>query len=793
MLRSRLTGLLVAGAVIAAGDAWAAGQAPPAGPPPETREGAPPQGGLLGGAPPPERPPPGAAETAGRLQVGTEETARPGERPTAIIPRVTTPPVLDGRLDDDAWAQALRLTEFVQRSPVEGTPATEATEVLIAYDSTNLYFGFRASYSDPGLIRASRTDRDQLDQDDTISLYFDPFLDQQRAYVFTVNGYGVQGDSIVGGGGGGGGFGGGGGGGGSFLRGDPSWDALFDSAGSLVPDGWVAEVAIPFKSLRYPARGNEEPHRWGFQIARSIGSKNELVVWAPTSRAIAGFITQMGTIAGMTALSTSRNLELLPTFTAVQIGARDATSGRMAEGNVEPEGGLGVKYGVTSDLIADFTLNPDFSQIESDQPQIEVNQRFPLFFPELRPFFIEGQEVFQTAGLINLVHTRTIIDPLYGAKLTGRAGRTSLGLLVANDEAPGKVEDPSDPAFERNAQFFIGRLRYDLYPGSYLGGIVTGREFLDSHSRVGAVDGRFRLGPTDDLEFRVAQSWTRGDDGVERSGATYDIGFGHNGRNLDYGIRHHGTEPDFFTATGFVRRTDTRRTQAQIGYRWWPQTWVINWGPEVGYGRNYDFAGVLQDESIELGAGAQFARNVRLGMGIDREMERFEGIDFWKTRQRISMSVGSSRRISFGGGVGWGDQIRYTDSPFLGRSTGGRLSVDVRPSSRLRSNFSLNFSRLVDPRDDSEVFDVKILRALTTYQFTDRLLVRNIVEYNTLSTRFDNNVLVTYRVNAGTVFFVGYDDHYRQGNRLDEALLPTSAFLRTNRAFFTKLSYLFRY
>lgn len=791
-------GVLVAGAVIIAGSAGpaarAGGQAPPAGTAPESPESAPPQGGLLGGAPPPEPEPPPAAGSPGRLQVGAEESGRPRERPTAIIPRVTTRPVLDGRLDDGVWDEALRITSFVQRSPVEGAPATEATEVFVAYDSTNLYFGFHAHYSDPGLIRASRSDRDQLEQDDTISLYFDPFLDQQRAYVFTVNGYGVQGDSIVGGGGGGGGFGGGGrGGGGGFLRGDPSWNALFDSAGSLVPDGWVAEVAIPFKSLRYPARGNEEPHRWGFQITRSIGSKNELVVWAPTSRAVAGFITQMGTLAGMTALSTSRNLEFLPTFTAVQIGARDAASGRMVEGNVRPEGGVGVKYGVTSDLIADFTFNPDFSQIESDQPQIEVNQRFPLFFPELRPFFIEGQEVFQTAGLINLVHTRTIIDPLYGAKLTGRVGRTSLGLLAANDEAPGKVDDPDDPAFDRTAGFFIGRLRYDLYPGSYLGGIVTDREFLDAHSRVGAVDGRFRLGATDDLDFRVAQSWTRGEDGVERSGATYDIGFGHNGRNLDYGIRHHSTEPGFRTATGFVRRTDTRRTQAQLGYRWWPQSWVINWGPEVGYGRNYDFAGVLQDETFELAAGAQFARNVRVGAGLDREMERFGGIDFWKTRQRVFMGFGSSRRIAFGGGVGWGDQIRYSRSPFLGRSTGGRFSVDVRPSSRLRSNLSLNFSRLVDPRDDSEVFDVKILRALTTYQFTDRLLVRNIVEYNTLSTRFDNNVLVTYRVNAGTVFYVGYDDHYRQGDRLNEALFPQSQFLRTNRAFFTKLSYLFRY
>lgn len=710
-----------------------------------------------------------------------------------VAPRVSTRPILDGLLDDEVWAQAVRIADFVQRNPAEGAPATEKTEVFIAYDSTNLYFGFHAHYSDSGLVRASRSDRDQFGQDDTISVYFDPFLDQQRAYVFTVNGYGVQGDSIVGGGGGGGGGFGGGGGGGGIPRGDSSWDALFGSAGALVADGWTAEIAIPFKSLRYPSRGADEPHRWGFQIARSIGSKNESVVWAPVTRAISGFVTQMGVLAGMTNLSTSRNLEFLPTFTAIKTGSLNTTSGRFVQNDVDPGAGVSVKYGVTSDLIADFTFNPDFSQVESDQPQIQVNQRFPLFFSELRPFFLEGQDVFDTRGEVNLVHTRTIIDPRFGGKLTGKLGPASLGLLVANDEAPGKAEDPSDPTFGQNAQFFIGRLRYDVYPGSYIGGIVTDREFLDSYSRVGAVDGRFKLGQTDELEFRLAQSWGRREDGVDYAGATYDIGVSHNGRNFDYNIRHNSVEPKFSTTTGFVRRTDTRRTRGQAGYRWWPGHWVLNWGPEVSYGRNYDFAGVLQDEGLGLGASAQFARNIRVNVGADREMERYLGVNFQKSRRQLFAQVGTSRRVSFGGGLNWGDEIRYISSPFLGRATGGRLFVNVLPFSRLRSNLNVNYSRLVDPRDGSEVFNVKILRSQTTYQFSERFQLRNILEYNTLDKTFDANVLATYRVNAGTVFFVGYDDHYRQGDQIDATLFSAGTLRRTNRAFFTKLSYLFRF
>lgn len=719
-------------------------------------------------------------------------------RPTIVAPRAASPPNVDGHLDDAVWAEAARITEFVQRNPVEGAPATERTEVYVAYDSTNLYFAFYAHYSDPGLVRANRSDRDQFSQDDIISVYFDTFLDQQRAYVFTVNGYGVQGDSIAGAGGGdGGGFGGGGGGsgggGGGIPRGDSSWDALFDAAGSLVSDGWTAEMAIPFKSLRYPARGDDEPHRWGFQIARSIQSKNESVVWAPVTRAIAGFVRQMGTLEGLTNLSTSRNLELLPTFTALQIGSLDRTTGAFVQDDVRPEGGVNVKYGVTSDLIANFTFNPDFSQIESDQPQIEVNQRFPLFYSELRPFFIEGQETFDTRGEINLVHTRTIIDPRYGGKLTGRMGRASVGVLVANDEAPGKVTDSADPAFDRSAQFVIGRFRYDWSPGSYVGALLTDREFLDSYSRGGAVDGRFRLGRTDELEFRVGQSWRRLDDGTERRGATYDLGLSHNGRNLDYTVRHFSVEPEFGTDTGFVRRVNTRRTRGQMGYRWWPEGWIVNWGPDFTYERNYDFDGVLDDEGGGLRTEVQFARNIRVNVGTDRYMERYGGIEFWKWNRQVFGQVGTSRRVSFGGGFNSGDQIRFIETPFLGRARGGRFFLNVVPFSRLRSNLNVNYSRLIDPRNGADVFSVKIFRSQTTYQFTERLLLRGIYQYNTLTTAFDANVLLTYRVNAGTVFFVGYDDHYKQGNQLDAGLFPTDALRQTNRAFFTKLSYLFRY
>ena len=715
-------------------------------------------------------------------------------RPSVTATRAGTPPAIDGRLDDAVWQSATRVTEFVQSSPVEGAPATEATEVYVAFDSTHLYFGLHAHYSDPGLVRANRVDRDQASRgDDTISIYLDTFLDQQRAFVFTLNGYGVQGDALMGGGGGrGGGFGGGGG---RTPRGDDSWDALFDSGGALVDDGWTAEMAIPFKSLRYPSTGGAA-HRWGFQIARSIRGKNETDVWSPVSRDVSGFLPQMGLLDGMSDLSTSRNLEILPTVTAVQVGSLDTATGRFGDER-QPEGGLNLKYGLTSNLTLDFTYNPDFSQIESDRPQIEVNQRFPLFFSELRPFFLEGQEVFDVRGPVNFVHTRTIVDPRYGGKLTGKVGKTTLGVLVANDEAPGKVDDPTERAFGRTANVLIGRARYDLYSESHIGAIVTDREFLDSYSRLAGVDGSFRLSRASSIGFRAITTQNRDLDGDETSGPLFDVGFRNNGRNLSYRASYYSIDPEFDTEVGFVRRRDVRRASGNAGYRWWPESWIINWGPSVNYSRNWNFDGVLEDERAEIGVNLQFARNLRFNADVRQEMERYREINFHKTRYSLGGNVNTSQVVSLGGRFNWGDEIRYGTAPILGDGSDVNLFVNLRPYSRLQTRLNMNTSRLFDPIDRSEVFYVRIYRALTTYQFTDRLVLRNILEHNTFRRTLGANLLITYRVNSGTVFFIGYDDRYRQGDLiLDDDDVPvflTTDLLRTNRAFFTKISYLFRY
>ena len=750
----------------------------------------------------------GLAAAAGIL------TGRPTLRPT----RAEVGPDIDGRLDDLVWRNALHITEFVQESPLEGAPATEDTEVWISYDSENLYVAVHAHYEDPGIMRATRVDRDESWRDDNFTVYFDPFLDQQRAYAFSVNGYNVQGDEIVNargrtGRGGGGGRSGGGGGGGFSRRGIPwgdrSWDALFDSGAQIVDDGFTAEMAIPFKSLRYPQRGRDVPHRWAFQIVREIRHKDENAVWAPISRGVAGFLPQMGLLEGMTNLSMSRNLEIMPVATGIQLGSLDTSSGAFVADKAQPEGGVNVKYGITSNLTADFTLNPDFSQIESDRPQIEVNQRFALFYPELRPFFLEGAEIFNVFGPINFVHTRTIRDPDWGAKITGKVGRTSVGFLAANDAAAGSVAGLAGPDGDAAANVVIGRARYDLYAESHIGAMVTNRDFLGGYSRMALADGAFRLGRTQSVGFAAVQTDNRDLDGLDSRGTLFDVNYRLQGRHWNIFNGTYLLSPDFRTDVGFVQRTDQQRNVTTLGYRFWPESWVINWGPSVTYGRNWNFDNVLEDEQFEARLNTTFANNISGSFSVTRDMERYRGVNFDKLGYRAFGRISSSRKYSVGAFYRYGDEVRYQENPFLGRGGSGGMFVTLRPTSRFQSQINLNTSHLIDPRIDSSigdplVFEVTIVRALSTYQFTDRLAYRNIVEFNTLQRTAGLNMLVSYRVNAGTVFYIGYDDRYRQGDHIlgedldgdgiSDYLFPSVTTLqRTNRAFFTKFQYLFRY
>jgi hypothetical protein len=690
--------------------------------------------------------------------------------------RIAQPPSIDGRLDAAEWTTAAKISTFRQLKPTEGAPASEATEIYLAYDSQTIYVGIHAHYRDTDMVRATRADRDATTTDDTVSVSFDPFLDRQRGYSFSVNGYGVQSDALLSGGN-------------TGSQGDATWNVLFRSAGALTEDGWTAEMAIPIKSLRYPSRQPGEVHTWGFQVQREIRGNNETSTWAPLSSNIPGTLSQMGRLTGMRDLSTARNFELLPTATTVVTERLD--SGAIRNDHIV-EAGLNVKYGLSSNVTLDVTVNPDFSQIESDRPQIEINQRFPLFFPELRPFFLEGQEIFRVNGPFSLLHTRTILDPQFGIKVTGKSGKTAFGVMVANDEAAGRLNDPLSPSFESSAAVISARVRYDVGKESFIGALLNNREFGDGHSRLALFDGSYRIGANYRIQTTAGYTNHLDSTGVRRIGHMSDLGFLKTGRSFGWVIAENTISPDYRNDAGFQARVNYRRGFSNVYYRWWPQSWVINWGPRFAHNRLWDFDGVLNDQDTTLTMQGDFAKNVTLSGSGARILERFHDINFWKTRYTAKATINTSRAILVRADLNVGDDIRFVDDPYLGHSLVYNLTVTLKPSSRFQSEITLNATRFTNTRIDRIDFDVKVVRATTTYQLTQRLLIRNITDVNTLDKTFGINLLGTYRVNAGTVFFVGYDDRYQQRDHIDTTHYTDNTYRRTNRALFTKLHFLFR-
>ena len=273
----------------------------------------------------------------------------------------------------------------------------------------------------------------------------------------------------------------------------------------------------------------------------------------------------------------------------------------------------------------------------------------------------------------------------------------------------------------------------------------------------------------------------------------FEADFSKQGRNVSYNVAHSRIDPGFLTSTGFLPRVDLQQTSGTAGYRWWPESSLMTWGPSVTYLRLYDHSGVLQDEQIQAMANFSFRNNMAITGMVNRDLERYGAVDFRKTGFGF-FGVMSARILSIYGGYNWGDGILYdADTPYLGWSTVGNVNFRFQPTSRLRTEFTMVSSDFVEPISQTDIFNVKIFRTRTTYQFTDRLLARYIMEHNTAAATLGNNVLFTYRVNAGTVIFLGYDDRYRQGMLIDSLLFPTTEMLRTNRAFFGKISYLFRY
>ncbi len=448
--------------------------------------------------------------------------------PTADIPRLEASLRIDGVLDEPVWAQATRLTGFWQYQPVDGRPAEEQTEVLVWYAPDAIHFGVIAHDRAPAAIRATVADRDNIDNEDQIVLDIDTFHDRRRAFFFGVNPLGVQSDGVR-----------------SEGAGqvtdlepgstDKNPDFVWDSKGRITDRGYEVEIRIPFKSLRYPGG---ERQTWGFNVTRIVQRTGYTDTWTDVRRANASFIAQEGAIGGLHDLRHGVTVEAQPFVTATADGSRDPAGGDFDREAVDPDAGLNLRLGFTSYAL-DATLNPDFSQVESDEGQVTVNERFALFFPEKRPFFLEGIELFGTPQ--TLVYTRRIVDPKAGAKLTGKFGQLGVAHLTAVDETG-----------DGDAWFNITRLRRDFGRSSIAGVTFTNRDQRDAHNRVLAGDFRYVWGLYF-AQFQYGASWTT-DSGTTRQAPIWQAEYDRTGRSWGFNYLLKGLGDGFDAQAGFVNR-----------------------------------------------------------------------------------------------------------------------------------------------------------------------------------------------------------------------------------------------
>ncbi|MET0647620.1 MAG: carbohydrate binding family 9 domain-containing protein [Pyrinomonadaceae bacterium] len=797
---------------------------------------------------PPTAQTPAAVETA-KVPVAGTAAAVPEEKTRPVrISRLEKPPVIDGRLDEAVWKSAAVFKDFYQISPGDNAAPSLPTEVLIGYDAKYLYFAFHC-FDEPGKVRATIPKRDNIFADDTVRVFLDTFNDKRRAYVLAFNPLGVQQDCIRTEG----------------VGPDCSIDIVMESKGTLTPDGYVVEVAIPFKSLRYEAGKGK---LWGLQIFRRIHRFDEEDSWMPISRDVSGLINQAGHITGLEDISTERTLELIPSALVSQTGARARTlspadlqilpepfdPGRFVNRRPHVDLGLTANFGLTPTATLSLAVNPDFAQVEADQTVITANQRFPIFFEEKRPFFLEGVDVFHTP--VTVIHTRAIIDPDAAVKLTGKQGRTSFGLLLASDNGPGNFseEERADPellpviskSLDRNAIVGALRLKRDIGAENSLGLVATTYNFVERHNDVFGIDGRFKLDEQTTLDFQMLGTTSRRrffdadlGRGSYRTGNAlgYSVRYEKAGRNFGYNFDGSGFSRYYLADVGFTRRTDTNREELTAYYQSTPRPGakLVRWRFAGSALTDFDWQGRQQGWAVEPQLELNFRRQIRLVAGVVNGYERLFEEEFGakRTPERSGAFAGDDAErsgnfrsfygileatpsekysaflyVTSSGGVfdlDFGADPRFPrvspaalldpEAP-LDPGPGDSLEVEAevvyQPTEAWRTSLNYKKSRLIRHDNRRTAFDENIFALRSTYQFTRFLFARARVDYSTLNANVRGQFLLGWTPNPGTAFYAGYnDDVNRNGfNPFTGQLEP--GFRRNGRVFFVKLSYLIR-
>jgi hypothetical protein len=711
----------------------------------------------------------------------------------------------------------LKVTGFTQNTPRDGEPGTEKTEVWLGHTKNALYFVFICRDRQPGAIRRHLARRENVLKDDNVAVFLDPFQDRRNGILFKVNPAGVQADASW-----------------TDTDGaDYSYDQVWDSDAKVTSEGWMALVAIPFRSLRFRPNGAD----WGVVFMRNLPRNSELDYWPRISASVTGILSQEATLRGIEGVTGSHNVQINPYV----LGQSEHTletvdpltpyfSSRLYEGTAGGE----IKAILKDHIVLDATINPDFSDVESDQPQFTVNQRYSVYYPELRPFFLENASYFSTP--ISLVYARNIVHPEYGGRVTGKIEHTNIGLMAIDDREPGQTVAPGDPMYNKRALYAVGRISQDLGKGSSIGVIYTDTEFAQGWNRIGGVDFRARMTDKWSAVGQWVESSTRGtvDSGTTptyAAGPASYLELDRSGHAFNLTSYYEDLSTGFQTQLGFIQTSNLHSGETHATYQWFPKSKTVqSIGLEASQSIAFDHQGNRVYCYSTFDPYLLLPRNIVIAPVVGQNSDTLGPQNY------TALTKNKNFTENFGGFVVRGAPLAHVNfnisayisgnvnyypvtgqAPFKLTQDYVKALVTLQPFRQLTADNTYLLDRDHSVANGAMVYEAQTFRIKINYQFTRAISARVITQYDSTlanpketsllrTKQIGTQALLTWLPHPGTAIYIGYNNDLQNlsralCNRLadgtcdaNNTTAPRSPdYLNDGKQFFIKASYLFRF
>jgi hypothetical protein len=704
-----------------------------------------------------------------------------------IVPMVSGTLRIDGTLDESLWENALRLELGYEVSPGENVTPPVRTEVLIVYDESSLYAAFRCFDPDPSTIQAHYRDRDRLDNEDFVGICLDTFNDERRNFLLLVNPIGIQSDQI------------------ESETGGSSWDAIWESAGRITEWGYEVEMKVRFNQLRFQRVDGTQV--WGFDAVRFYPRSHEhLIGTFPRDRNNNCYRCQMLKIEGFRGATPGHNIEISPTVTGVRTDSReDFPSGDFQTVHEEADFGITTKWGVTPNMMFSGTVNPDFSQVEADAFQLDINQPFALYYSERRPFFTEGADFFDT--LKDAVYTRTIRDPSWGLKLTGKEGANTVGAYVVRDEITNLIfpgsQGSRSTSLDMNSTAAVLRYKRDIGSKYTVGALFTDREGKNYFNRMASLDMDLRVTQSDQIQIHLLGSSTSYPDETAaefgQDGGTLTDGFAafewdHSTRTHYIWLDYDEVGGNFRADLGFIPMVGYRNVEGGYFYTWNAEerSWWSRFrlGGELAHYE--ERSGKLLEKKWEVWGSYSGTMQSYLYGEASGATQAYNGLLFDLVRFAFQGWLRPVSDLSVGFTALYGDHIDYSNT-----RGGERLYLHPWMDLNLGRHLIIELSHTYEHLDvaPGRLYTANIGYLSFVYQMNRRMFFRSIIQYvwyrrNTENYTFDidpefenffSQLLFSYKINPQTMLYLGYSDNHF-GNQ-------DFSLTQSDRTFFMKVGY----